>query len=684
MPSHLARAATTAVAIVIVAACSAAPVPSVMPVASVDPSVAPSSIATMPTPSASPVSTPTSTPPAARHSNPAIAAGKDHNCVLTQAGEVRCWGSNTSGQLGNGTTAGSRIPVEVSGLRGGVSAIAAGGGHTCALTGGGRVMCWGEFLGAPLHGGQTLNLVPSDVPRLAQGVSAIAAGGGHTCAVTRAGGVMCWGANYSGQLGDGTTQDSDVPVSVAGLAGGVTAIAAGNSHSCALKRDGRVTCWGNDDLGQVGGDKMSSSPPVVVKGLADVTAIAAGYLHSCAITRGGGVKCWGSNYVGELGDGTRVDSSVPVDVAGLSSVVRTISAGRHTCAVTDAGAVKCWGDNSHRQLGSASVASSETLLDVAGLARGVTGIAAGEIHTCALMTDGGVKCWGDNFVGQLGIEPPCDSSVAVDVNFGGPTASRAPAAGPTDRIEHGSGPTDVVLRVDSGPDLGVSDLTGEFFQPGPEFTLYGDGTVIFRNDNVKVPPADGPILRSRPFRIARLDSEQTQSLLRFALGEGGLGAACDRYENRDTDSFGSVTISIRTVGLHKRVEVAGPNPLGPLMERLFDFEPGSGVRTRTWVADRFWGSLLEVAPYLEGRLLPDPEDAGTVPWPWPDIDPADFVGRDEGGYIGQPRRIMSAKEAAVLGLSDHGGLVSRVYLVGPDRETVYSFSLWPMSPDEGS
>jgi hypothetical protein len=120
------------------------------------------------------------------------------------------------------------------------------------------------------------------------------------------------------------------------------------------------------------------------------------------------------------------------------------------------------------------------------------------------------------------------------------------------------------------------------------------------------------------------------------------------------------------------------------MERLRHFDPGSGVSTTVWAADRYWGSLLDVAPYLESGVLPDPDDAGTLPWPWPDVSPGDFVGRDEGGYIGNPRRVMTAGEAAVLGLSDHGGVVQRVYLVGPDRETIYSFSLWPMSPDERS
>lgn len=106
--------------------------------------------------------------------------------------------------------------------------------------------------------------------------------------------------------------------------------------------------------------------------------------------------------------------------------------------------------------------------------------------------------------------------------------------------------------------------------------------------------------------------------------------------------------------------------------------------TQVWVPDRYWGSLIEAGPAIEIGLLPDPRDAGSVPWPWPDIAPLDFVGRDEGGWIGYPRRVMSAEEAAVLGLSDNGGVVQRIYLLGPDGETIYSFSLWPMVPSESN
>jgi hypothetical protein len=290
-----------------------------------------------------------------------------------------------------------------------------------------------------------------------------------------------------------------------------------------------------------------------------------------------------------------------------------------------------------------------------------------------------VTCWGDNFVGQLGIGTPCDTTVPVEVAFV-PLPS-APIELPGS-IAHATGPRDVVLRFDSGPDVAVSDLAGDFFRPGPEFTLYGDGTAIFRNERADLPAAEGPIIRARPFALAKLDEDEVQSLLVFALGEGGLGEACARYEAPASDDPTSSVFTIRAGGFDRRVEVIGSaNPLEALADHLRNFERAGNIPTQVWVPDRYWGNLLEAAPYLEGGLLPDPRDAGIVPWPWPGITPADFVTPvDPGGEA--LRRVMSAVEAAVLGLSNNGGIVKRVYLVGPDGVTIYSFSLWPMLPDE--
>ncbi|MDW8351739.1 MAG: RCC1 repeat-containing protein, partial [Anaerolineae bacterium] len=349
----------------------------------------------------------------------AIAAGFYHTCARTSSGGVKCWGANWYGQLGDGTTTDRLTPTDVSGLSSGVSAIAVGGLHTCALISSGWVKCWGRNAFGQLGNGTTVNrFTPWDVSGLSSGVSAIAAGNYHTCALTSGGGVKCWGDNFYGQLGDGTTTDRSTPADVSGLSSGVTAIAAGGYHTCALTSGGGVKCWGSNDYGQLGdGTTAYRTTPVNVSGLSSgVSAIAAGNYHTCALTSGGGVKCWGLNISGRLGDGTTADRLTPTDVFGLSSGVSAIAVGgSHTCALTSGGGVKCWGWNLYGQLGDGTVTNSSTPVDVSGLFSGVSAIAAGGYHTCARTGSGGVKCWGDNFYGQLGDGTVTNSSTPVDV-----------------------------------------------------------------------------------------------------------------------------------------------------------------------------------------------------------------------------------------------------------------------------
>lgn len=356
-----------------------------------------------------------------------VEAGDTHTCALTGGGGVKCWGDNQFGQLGDGTTTIRFAPVDVTGLGSGVTAIAVGFNHTCALMTGGEVKCWGDNRLGQLGDGTTINrYTPISVTGLGGSVTKMAGGWLHTCVVTASGGAKCWGYNGYGQLGDGTRTSRLTPVNVTGLGSGVTAIAANSLHTCAVTVGGGVKCWGVNWHGQLGnGTTADSYVPVAVTGLGSgVTAITTGNDHTCAASTGGGIKCWGDNRDGQLGDGTTSDKYTPVDVTGLGSGVSEIEAGYiHTCALTIGGGVKCWGSNGWGQLGDGTTTDRYAPFGVTGLASGATAVAAGHYHTCALTTGGGVKCWGVNNSGQLGDGTTITSLTPVNV-FGFEGCSR--------------------------------------------------------------------------------------------------------------------------------------------------------------------------------------------------------------------------------------------------------------------
>ena len=338
-----------------------------------------------------------------------IAAGDEHTCALSTGGSVLCWGQNYYAQLGDGSKTHRQVAVNVSALGSGVVSIAAGGTASCAISAIGGVKCWGNmdplvdpiFFKGPL--------IPTDVPGLANGVASIAVGDFHKCALSNIGGVKCWGSNTNGQIGDNSTTQRVSPVDVFGLSSGVQAITAGQSHTCALTTAGAVKCWGLNSQGRLGdGSTTTRLIPVDIGLASKVSAIVAGKSHTCALTTSGGVKCWGSNFQGELGDNSTNMRLTPVDVSGLTNGAVAIAAGyQQTCALTTNGTMKCWGNTGRGSFTSdpprlipvdIAIGSNASAIAVGGS----TNFGAGDTHACALTVTGGISCVGSNGFGQLG------------------------------------------------------------------------------------------------------------------------------------------------------------------------------------------------------------------------------------------------------------------------------------------
>jgi alpha-tubulin suppressor-like RCC1 family protein len=332
---------------------------------------------------------------------------------------VMCWGHNDFGQLGDGSALRRSRPVRVEGLAG-AEQVAAGGAHSCALRADRTAVCWG-LNGDGQIGDRTgvFVSVPSTVVDGAGttlgNIVQIAAGAIHTCAVIGTGAAsaniaMCWGDNSQGQLGDGTLFDRNAAAVVATLPAGVRQITAGNFHTCALIDDeasnrGVVRCWGINGFGQLGNEEYAmgnSSQPISVTGLVGVERIASRGDFTCAV-RGGSVLCWGSGGAGQMGDGTYEGRRSPsTTVSKVTGATLLASGGGHACVLAASG-LECWGASNFGQRGDATYESIATPVAVTLPAgRTVTGLAAGDQHTCALLDDGRVTCWGDGRAGQLG------------------------------------------------------------------------------------------------------------------------------------------------------------------------------------------------------------------------------------------------------------------------------------------
>ena len=358
-----------------------------------------------------------------------VTAGAFHTCAIgtvsvSAVNHGFCWGQQAGeGRLGNGATTSSDTAVGVVGGSA-FAQISAGGFHTCGIDGIGAPYCWGANLFGELGTGSTLD---SQLPvQVAGTFRTISAGDVHTCAIgTGDSAVYCWGNNSYGQLGIGAVSPSvcgaspcalsAMPISKASL--NFTKVSAGVSHTCAIETPtGNVYCWGNNQYGQLGnGTNTASDTAGLVQTGATFTDIAAGDGFTCGVTTDSRVMCWGHNDNFQLGNGTTIDQNVPVQVGLGTGFTQVDAGGLHACARSSTGSVYCWGDNSYGQIGINSTVDVALPLQVlAPAALQFTAVATGTDHTCA-STDSGLYCWGRNTHGQLGTGDTTDRLVPTAV-----------------------------------------------------------------------------------------------------------------------------------------------------------------------------------------------------------------------------------------------------------------------------
>lgn len=380
-----------------------------------------------------------------------LAGGLYHTCARRENGQVLCWGSNYSGELGDGSTrhgdctsSGDSEAVDCSftpalAIQTDVAQISVRGGfNTCARTGDGHAYCWGLEINPPTE--ETFARLFEPVSVDLTDVAWITNGFHHACAVLSDGSVKCWGESGSGQLGYGETTRQVTPTEVVGVDGegalaGIDEIYAGigSSTTCAIDRDGpdtHVYCWGSDRSGQFGDGEAHTTCamglstydcsliPVQTDPVPSVTSFALGGGHACAITDGdpyGTLYCWGANYHGQLGDGTTDQHETAIEVPGVTNPVQVVAGSSHTCVLQADGSVLCWGLDRDGETGNGEIDDDPTNCDydselvectksptqVTGL-EDATFLAAGADHTCAIRENGAVVCWGLNTRAQLG------------------------------------------------------------------------------------------------------------------------------------------------------------------------------------------------------------------------------------------------------------------------------------------
>lgn len=452
-----------------------------------------------------------------------IDAGKHHSALVKADGSVWLWGDNSNGQLGIGDEIWSPVPLSRSVKLIYASSVVQGDGFTAILAQNGRVWTWGKNASGQLGDGTTTD---KDLPVkvMISNVMAIAAGKEHMAVVKNDGTVWTWGNNSHGQLGNGTTDNSSVPVQVSGTSL-FKSVSCGSTHTLGIDESDAIWAWGNNASGQLGnGTNDDSSAPLQISSSLTFTRISCAYDHSMGIDDQGSIWAWGSNSEGQLGNGNTDNSNIPVQASGTQIFVDVSGGKNHSLAVDNEGVAWAWGDNAFGQLGIGSVIDMHVPTKVIS-SDNVTGVCAGSDHSL-LLIDGLVWACGNNSKGQLGNNNNSNQSIINYVprffNLTSISAGSANSAvidsngmvwiwGDNANGQIGNGRN---LRRPVRNHL-ISDIEDIALGASHTLTLKNDGTVWAWGDNFFGQLGNGTMVSSRtPVQV-----QSTQNFVAIACGD---------------------------------------------------------------------------------------------------------------------------------------------------------------------
>ena len=356
-----------------------------------------------------------------------LAIGFFHGCAILNNDSLKCWGNNIQGQLGLGDKQEQLSPITVDlGKDHTAKAIAIGSEHTCAILDDDSLKCWGRNIEGQMGLGHKQEQLSPTAIDLGDNhtVKFLSAGENYTCAILDDDSLKCWGNNKKGQLGLGNKKEQLSPTAIdLGKGHTAKAIATGSEHACAILDDDSLKCWGRNSHGQLGlgHENPQTSPATVDLGNNHTAkAITGGYRHTCAILDDDSLKCWGRNDEGQLGLGNKDKQSSPtaVDLGDHHSAKVVVAGALHSCAILDDDSLKCWGDNSKGGLGLGNTKKHISPVQVDwDKGYGTKVVSIGPFHTCAISSRGRVKCWGRNIEGQLGVGDKKEHKNPMVVDF---------------------------------------------------------------------------------------------------------------------------------------------------------------------------------------------------------------------------------------------------------------------------